>query len=114
MASEAAISIMGRTIRGIYKSVFALVVTPDRYIKHIDKIWLLNYDNGRPVVTIVEPRVHLVRTENWRSHHPMICRLNMAAGKPIYEAMGCKDVVVRRLGCISDAAKACESIVSWR
>jgi hypothetical protein len=114
IARDAAEAIMTKTIRGVYRTVFALVITPDRYRKHIDKVWSLHYDTGRIVVEEPGPQAHRVRYEDWRSHHPMICRLNMAAGGPIYEAMGCRDVSVRRLGCVSDGARACENLVSWR
>jgi hypothetical protein len=114
LATEASASIMQKTISGIYKSIFALVVTPDRYVKHIDKVWQLHYDNGLPVIEPIGPKSHRVTYHDWRSHHPLICRLNMAAGTPIYEAMGCKDVVSRRVGCVSDGAPRCENIMTWR
>lgn len=114
IAEQAADEIMKTTIRGVYKSVFAVLVTPDRYMKHVDKLWSLHYDSGRPVVEKVGPKEHRVTYVGWRGHHPMICRLNAASGKPIYTAMGCKDVVVRRIGCVSEGASRCQNTISWR
>jgi len=37
----------------------------------------------------------------------------MAAAYPIYEAMGCKNVKSTRIGCVSDGAAKCESVVIW-
>jgi hypothetical protein len=114
MAAEAAAAIMGKTIRGVYKAVFSIMVSPARYAKHIDKLWGLHYDSGTPVVELVGPKQHRVHYTGWRSHHPMICRLNRAAGPAIYGAMGCKDVVSRRVGCVSEGAARCESLITWR
>jgi hypothetical protein len=57
--------------------------------------------------------VHLKTFVGWNSHHPFSCQLNMAAAKPIYDAMGCKNVRYQRLGCISRGAAKCQLEVSW-
>lgn len=113
MARDASRTIMNKTIRGVYKTAFALLVTPDRYIKYVDKIWGLHYDTGTPVLTKPAPDTHQLRYEAWAGHHPFICRLNSAAGYPIYTAMGCRDVEVERLGCISEGASVCEVRITW-
>jgi hypothetical protein len=114
MALDAADVIMNKTLRGVYRAIFALIATPERYVKHIDRLWSLHYDSGRPVVLVMNPTTHRVHYEGWRSHHPFICRLNMAAARAIYIAMGCRDVRLERLGCVSDGARYCENVVRCR
>jgi len=113
MAVEAAAVIMGRTLRGIYRAVFSLAVTPARYAQHVDKAWRLHYDSGYPLISAPNPKEHRVTYRDWRSHHPMICRLNMGAAGPIYGAMGCKNLRFRRLSCISDGGEQCASVIQW-
>lgn len=113
IAQDAAIHIMNKTLRGVYRAVFNLLVTPDRYSRHIDKLWSLHYDTGRPVIDPLGPTEHRVRYVDWRSHHPFICRLNMSAAIPIYSAMGCRTVSWSRVACKSKASPTCISTVSW-
>jgi hypothetical protein len=114
MARDAADEIMGRTIRGVYKAVFALVVSPGRYVKHIDKIWRLHYDTGEIRVLESGAGIHRLRYQGWKSHHPFICKMNSSAGYAIYGAMGCHGVRVSRLGCVSEGAATCETQITWR
>jgi hypothetical protein len=113
IARGAAEAVLAKTLRGIYRSVFALCVTPERYVRHIDKAWRLHYDNGYPAIIVPTPTEHRIVYRDWASHHPMACRLNMAAAYPIYEAMGCKNVRCTRIGCVSDGAGKCECVVTW-
>jgi hypothetical protein len=112
MAQDAATEIMKKTLRGVYRAVFNLFVTPDRYRRHIDKLWSLHYDNGRPLIEVVGPGAHRVRYVDWAGHHPFVCTLNMSSAIPIYEAMGCRDVSWSRVSC-TDAGGTCESLVRW-
>ncbi len=113
VAQEAAIHVMNKTLRGVYRAVFDLFVTPERYSKHIDKLWALHYDNGRPLVETLAPSEHRITYSAWRSHHPFICRLNMSAAVPIYSAMGCKAVTWKRVACKSKGGDHCASHVRW-
>lgn len=114
MAQDAANEIMRKTLRGVYRAVFNLFVTPDRYRRHIDKLWSLHYDTGRPVIDVVGPGEHRVRYLDWAGHHPFVCALNMSSAIPIYTAMGCRDVGWTRVSCRADALETCESQVRWR
>jgi hypothetical protein len=114
VAQEAANQIMSKTLRGVYRAIFNLLVTPDRYSRHIDKLWALHYDTGRPMIELIGPCEHRVRYVDWRSHHPFICRLNMSATVPIYSAMGCRDVSWTRVSCTSAGGAACINRVRWR
>jgi hypothetical protein len=113
MALDAANFIMGRTIKGVYRTMFSMFVTPDRYVKYIGKLWAMHYDTGELLVRVPEPTVHRIIYSEWAGHHPFICRMNMASGFTIYSAMGCKEVTCQRMRCVSDGAADCESMVRW-
>jgi hypothetical protein len=114
LAQAAANHVMSVTLRGVYKTLFSLLATPDRYARHIPKLWRVHYDNGEPVILIRGSGDHLVSFVEWWSHHPFICRLNMAAALPIYTAMGCRDVAWRRTHCKSSGGEHCTTVVTWR
>jgi len=113
MARDAAGFIMGRTLKGVYRAVIAMFGSPDRYARHIDKLWGMHYDTGRVLVQESSPTSHRVRYSGWEGHHEFICRMNMASSVAIYGAMGCRDVSYERVGCISAGAPYCESIARW-
>jgi hypothetical protein len=114
IAQDAANQIMNKTLRGVYRALFNLFVTPDRYARHVGKLWSVHYDTGRPVVEQVANNEHLIRYVDWASHHGFICRLNMAAAVPIYTAMGCRDVSWSRVSCRSLQGLQCMTRVRWR
>lgn len=113
MARDAADAIMGKMLSGIYRAAFSVCVTPARYLRHVDKVWRLQYDNGEPVIVATGETEHTIHYRGWRSHHPMICRLNMASARPIYAAMGCKETRYTRIACVSEGAARCQAVVVW-
>jgi hypothetical protein len=113
VAQDAANHIMDKTLRGVYRAVFNLFVTPDRYRRHVDKLWALHYDTGRPLIEVIGAGEHRIRYVDWAGHHPFVCSLNMSSAIPIYRAMRCKAVSWTRLACRSLAGDVCESRVRW-
>ncbi len=113
MASDAADHIMGRTLRGVYRAVFSMFGTPERYRRYIGKLWSMHYDTGTVTVLAPEPGLHRVLYAGWAGHHPFICRMNMASSRTIYGAMGCKSVVYERTRCLSEHSRECENTVRW-
>lgn len=113
MARDAAGFIMGRTLRGVYRTMFTLFATPERYVRYVDKLWNTHYDSGKVVFHVPGPGVHHVTYVDWASHHRFICRMNMASALPIYDAMGCTNVRYERRRCVSDGAADCENVVRW-
>jgi hypothetical protein len=114
MAVDAADHIMKRTLRGVYRAIFTMIATPDRYVRHIDRLWSMHYDTGSLVAQRVDETTHRVTYVGWTSHHPFICRLNMAASLPLYGAMGCRDVTYERVRCVSQGGANCENLVRWK
>jgi hypothetical protein len=113
IARDAAVHIMGRTLRGVYRTMFSLLATPERYVRYSDKLWGTHYDTGTLVFRVLGPGTHQVTYSNWTSHHPFICRMNMASSLPIFEAMGCKNVRYERQACVSEGAPDCRNLVQW-
>jgi hypothetical protein len=113
MARDAATFIMGRTLHGVYRTMFSLLATPERYVRYSDKLWNTHYDTGTLLFRVPEPGTHYVTYQGWRSHHPFICRMNMASSVPIYSAMGCKNVRHERQSCIADGKPVCRNLVRW-
>lgn len=114
LAFAAADSVMTATLTGVYKAVFMALASPQRWATHIQRIWSMHYDSGIVRIDEPEPRLHVNHFTEWRAHHPFICKLNMASGRPTYTAMGCKDVEVQMLTCISHGASECTSTVRWK
>jgi hypothetical protein len=113
LAEDAAQAVMNDLLKGVYRSIISMFATPERYARHGEKLWSLNYDNGRPV-SVTSPTEHRVSYIEWRSHHPFLCRINMATSLTLYTAMGCRGVRYRRLACISEGAEACDSVITWK
>ena len=113
MAQDAAIHVMNTTLRGVYKALFSWFATPQRYARHVHKLWRVHYDTGMPIVLTLSSNSHRVSFVEWAGHHPFICRLNMSAAVPVYSAMGCKNVSWTRLRCLSQGGDSCASLVKW-
>jgi hypothetical protein len=111
---DAAEFILQEMLRGAYRTLIGMFVTPDRYAKHGEKLWQLQYDTGKPVFRELSRTSFHVTYEGWKSHHPFVCHLNMASARPLFTAMGCKEVEYRRLGCISEGAPACTTSIHWK
>jgi hypothetical protein len=114
MALQGAEFTMERNLRGVYRSLFSLFVSPRIYVLGMQQLWNLHYDSGRVRNTEKTPNMHRAEVEDWRGHHPFICRLNTAAVFPIYGAMKCQDIEVHREACVSRGDAACSWVITWR
>ena len=118
LAKHAASVIMGHTLRGVYKFLFSTFASPDLYSRHAQKLWALHYDNGSVQIEngpdSASQRVARSRIVRWISHHPFICKLNGAATVPIYEAMGCRDVVCETVACVASGGDHCGWHTRWK
>lgn len=110
---EGARAVMQATLQGIYKLLFKTMMSPDRYAKYSQKLWDRYYDCGIMKKESPKPFMQTTTISDWASHHPVICDLNYEGSRYIFEAMGCKDVTVRRLGCVSTGQAECSFIITW-
>lgn len=114
MARQGAEYTMERNLRGVYRSLFSLFISPRMYVLGMQQLWNLHYDSGRVQNTELGPTTHRAEVSGWRGHHPFACRLNTAAVFPIYGAMKCQDIEVHREACVSHGDPHCAWVISWR
>lgn len=113
LTQAAANDIMGRTLSGVYAFLFSALASPELYARHANKLWGLHYDSGTSAIVQQSATEATLRYAGWRGHHPLICRLNMAAAVPIYQAVGCTNVRWTRLACVDHGKPMCEMLVRW-
>lgn len=100
------------TLTGVYRVLFATLVTPERHAKYAQKIWSSYYDTGRVEGRILGPgRAEQIVTA-WNGHHPLLCELSIWSLTLFHERMGCRDVKVSRTSCMRDSA-ACRFVIAW-
>jgi hypothetical protein len=113
LARAASDHAMSAILKGVYRAVFSLLATPERYPKYAQRIWNMHYDSGTIEFAKVASDEHLSSFHGWRGHHPFICMLNVQSAHAIYRAMGCDKVEVQHLGCVSRGDPRCSSHVRW-
>jgi hypothetical protein len=101
------------TLGGLYSVFFRAFVGPATYARRAQRLWDLYWDNGAYTVRETGQKRHEITVSHWQSHHPFVCEGLVGSSMAIYEAMGCKDVAVTRLACVSDGALACKLSVAW-
>ncbi len=94
MAHEGTRAIVEHTLRGLYGSMFRLLVGPRRYLDRVQTVWGLFHDTGVISGEAVAPREHVTRLRVWRGRHPFVVLLNKAFAHALYESMGCRGIVV--------------------
>src|SRR5262245_19530 len=114
MARQGAEFTMEHNLRGVYRSLFSLFVSPRIYVLGMQQLWNLHYDSGRLRNTALGPNTHRAEVAEWRGHHPFACRLNTAAVFPIYGAMKCQDIEVHREACVSHGDPCCAWVIGWK
>lgn len=112
-ALEASDEVMRATLRGVYRLLFRMMATPERYAKHSPKLWRAYYDSGDFSVDQPEAGRAICRITEWNAHHPFACELNWGAAGAIYRAMGCRDVHVEREACVAGSERECRFVTTW-
>jgi hypothetical protein len=113
-AAEGGEVVMRRTLSGIYRALVRVMATPERYPRFAPRIWTQYYRSGQFIVENEGSARAVSRIREWRSHHPVLCEMNSAAGAVIYEVMGCRGVEVRREACVDDGDAECRFITTWK
>jgi hypothetical protein len=113
MAQQAAQIVMQRTLRGIYRTLFQWLATPERYAGFADRLWRSYHDSGRMVVERASPNVAICTITDWHGHHPFMCAMCRASAEVIYREMGCRDVVCVREACVDDGDAVCRFVTRW-
>jgi hypothetical protein len=113
LAREGARIAIQATLRGVYRWLFEMIMTPERYLKKAQTLFSRYNEPGVLTKTETAPNMHLTVVRGWTGHHPYMCELLFYSGIAVYQAMGCKNVVGERLSCISDGASECSYNVRW-
>jgi hypothetical protein len=113
LAREANAIVVAKLSRGIYAALFRTVATPARYAKYIQRVWNVLHTTGRRQLVIEREGFVRSTTRDWPGHHPFLCEVTMETMRAVFEAMGCADVSVERMSCVSQGAGACTAVLSY-
>lgn len=113
-AVEAAEAVMHRTLHGVYRTLFRVIATPERYAKLAPMVWSHYYRSGEVVVDNPEPGVAVSWIRGWSAHHPVLCDMNRTASAVIYEVMDGTNVTCTRETCIDEGSPNCRFVTRWR
>lgn len=106
--------VVRRLLRGPLAVVVNMMLTPTRFKIIAASAWRQNYDTGILENMEIGPNEHRVVVRGWSGHHHFICKMNTAAKVAIYEAMGCKDVVIVQRECIDEDSETCGSTIRFK
>jgi len=113
LAIEGSEAVMKATLSGVYRLIFKVMATPERYASHAPKLWSSYYDCGRFNVALRGRGAAICTIESWSSHHDFICLLNWGAASAIYRAIGCANVRTERTSCVDAGASCCRFVTRW-
>jgi hypothetical protein len=113
-AREANAVVVPRMIRCVYKVLFDMAATPERYARHIQRLWRRLHTTGDRTMMIRAPGEAFSVVERWPGHHPMLCWATIYTMAYVFEAMGFKKWEVDRVACVAHGAKRCETVLTYR
>ena len=114
LAREANAAVVPRMIRGVYKVLFDMAATPERYARHIPRMWRRLHTTGGRRLEIRAPGEAFSVVERWPGHHPVLCWTTIYTMAYVFEAMGYKRWEVDRVACVAHGAKRCETVLRYR
>ncbi|MEJ7729725.1 MAG: hypothetical protein WKG00_10950 [Polyangiaceae bacterium] len=113
LAAQGTRAVADRMFTGIYKTLFGMLASPERWAKHSQRLWSVNYDTGDLRIRLLGPNSAESSVSNWPAHHPFLCESLVYSGIAVFEAMGCQHVSGTRLRCIDRGAEACTRLFTW-
>ncbi|MBL8682277.1 MAG: hypothetical protein JNK05_24125 [Myxococcales bacterium] len=113
LMQNAADAVAVTMLRGLYSVLFALVATPDRYSRHIQRAWSQLHDTGTREVLIVRPGEAESIIRAWPAHHPYLCQMVHETTRAVFSHMRVGAVTVERERCIDDGSPECVARVRW-
>lgn len=106
-------AVVKSTLNGVYRFLFQVMMSPERYLRNVQKLFSRFFDDGLVVKEPLGPRGHRSIISQWHGHHPLLCECFVYTSTYIYTAIGCRDVESRRTACISEGAPACTFEHTW-
>jgi hypothetical protein len=114
IARQANSVVVPRMIHGVYRILFTLVATPERYARHVPRLWNGLHTTGKRSMAIRAPGEAFSVTEDWPGHHPMLCWVTIYTMAYVFEAMGYKQWEVDRVACVSHGKGRCETVLRFK
>lgn len=114
IARDGSRAVLGTMLDGVYRFLFERVSTPERYSKHIDRLWRQLHSTGTRRIALVGPNEADSTIEDWPGHHPLLCLITMETMAAVFEVMRCRDVRLERVACISSGDPACRARLQWK
>lgn len=105
-------AVSGQMIRGVYGALFALLATPDRYVRHIQRAWSQLHNTGVREVILRSTEAESIIRE-WPAHHPVLCMMVHATTHALFERMLGKPVEIEMLRCVSHGHADCMARLRW-
>lgn len=113
IAREGAQAAIESTLKGVYRWLFERMMSPDRYARSAQRLFSRYYEPGTMVKTPLGEHGHLSVVTDWGGHHPLLCDFLFHTAEYVYEALGCREVKVRRTACVSAGARECRFEITW-
>lgn len=101
-----------RLSRGLYQFLFRMVASPGLYAKHVQRAWRTLHSTGERTIYLSEGMADSV-TSSWPGHHRWLCFLTNETMRRVFEAMGCRDVSLERINCVSDGDARCRCVLRY-
>ena len=113
LARAMAKTVMDRSLRGLHRMIFAIMATPERFVKHAQSLWKVHHDTGRLRLQMLSPTSLEAVVLEWPTHHPFACMINHYACQVTLEEMGCSDMTEHRVCAFAERAE-CSGVYHWR
>ncbi len=113
LARAMAKAVMDRSLRGLHRMIFAIMATPERFVKHAQSLWDVHHDTGRLRLKTLSPTSLEAVVLDWPTHHLFACMINHYACLVTLEAMGCADMTERRVCAFTERGE-CSGVYYWR
>ncbi|MFW6067140.1 MAG: hypothetical protein ACOC97_02295 [Myxococcota bacterium] len=104
---------MDRTLKGVQRMIFQVMMTPERAARHMNKIWHLNYDSGEVRWEVVAPGHIEASIRDWPGHTTDFCTMLQEMEIYFLELIGCENVRSARTACVGRGDPACTSTLTW-
>ena len=105
--------VVRRMTKGLYQFLFRMVGSPELYAKHIQRAWNMLHSTGRREIVLGDG-VAESTIDDWAGHHPWLCEVASQTMRAVFEAMGCREVRVERVACVSKGDPRCKSLLRYR
>jgi hypothetical protein len=113
IATEGSRGALEATLTGVHRALLRVVASPGLHARFAQRLWDTYYEEGIVTSECVSPSEQVIRYRDWKSHHPMLCRITTASDLTVFSLMGLSNVSVEQLCCIREGAPDCAHVVRW-